>query len=71
MTEVQFEIALKNMRRQTALIQQKTILKDLERSYNDLKQARKDLYRRNETLLETQKLHEQMRLNIASLLSNK
>ena len=71
MTEVRFEIALKNMRQQTALNQQKAILRDLERNYKELKRARKDLYKWNEILSETQRLQEQMRLNIASLLSNK
>ena len=70
MTEAQFEIALKNMRQQTALNYQKTILKNLKRSYIELKQARRDPHRWNETLLETQRLHEQLRINIASLLSN-
>ena len=70
MTKAQFEISLKNMRQQTALNQQKAILKDLERNYQELKKARKDLSKWNETLLVTQRLHEQMRLNISSLLSN-
>ena len=70
MTEAQFEISLKNMRQQTALNLQKAILKDLERNYKELKKARKDLSKWNETLLVTQRLHEQMRLNISSLLSN-
>ena len=69
MTEAQFEISLKNMRQQTALNQQKAIFKDLERNDKELKKARKDLSKWNETLLVTQRLHEQMRLNISSLLS--
>ena len=70
MTEAQFEIALTNMRQQTALNHQKAILKRLERNYKELKKARKNVFKWNETLLETQRLHEQMRLNIASLLKN-
>ena len=58
------------MRRQTALNQQKAILKDLRESYKELKKARRDLPKWNETLSETQRLHEQMRLNISSLLNN-
>ena len=70
MTEVHFEIALRNMRQQTALNQQKAIPKDLERNYKELKKARKDLPKWNETLLEAQRLHELLRINISSLLSN-
>ena len=70
MTEAQFEISLKNMRHQTALNQQKIILKDLERNYKELKKVRRDPSKWNETLLMTQRLHEQIRLNISSLLSN-
>ena len=47
------------------------VLKDLERNDKELKKARKDLSKWNETLLVTQRLHEQMRLNISSLLSNR
>ena len=70
MTKAQFEISLKNMRQQTALDQQRVILEDLERNCRELKQARRDLPKWNETLSETQRLCEQMRLNISSLLNN-
>ena len=70
MTEAQFEIALKNMRQQTAFNCQKTILKNLKRNYKELKQARRDPHKWDETLLETQRLYEQLRINIASLLRN-
>ena len=58
------------MRQETALNQQKTILKNLKRKYKKSKQARRDPREWNETLLETQGLHELLRINITSFLSN-
>ena len=70
MTEAQFEISLRKMRQQTTLNQQKAILKDSKRNYKELKQSRSGPHKSKETLLETQRLHEQLRINTASLLNN-
>ena len=70
MTEAQFEMSLRKMRQQTTLNQQKAILKDLKRNYKELKQSRSDPHKWKETLLEAQRLHEQLKINTASLLNN-